>query len=135
MLSKGVLNSQNWWTSIHFCSEVYMWSMYGWHGLSEFFYSQGTVDRQAFVIYQCLAVPVEWVWEFVLCMYMYMYQNIVWYKTCNKAKHIYNWLLFYGIFCTCHRSKKKNVYTSLLFYCIFCTSFSRIREFYSSSFI
>lgn len=31
--------------------------------------------------------------------------------------------------------KKKNVYTSLLFYCIFCTSFSRIREFYSSSFI
>lgn len=29
--------------------------------------------------------------------------------------------------------KKKNVYTSLLFYCIFCTSFSRIREFYSSS--
>lgn len=28
-------------------------------GFQSFFYSQGTVDRQAFVIYQCLAVPVE----------------------------------------------------------------------------
>lgn len=34
-----------------------------------------TVDRQAFVIYQCLAVPVQRVWEFRLCMYRMLFDT------------------------------------------------------------
>lgn len=43
-----------------------------------------------------------------LCMYMH--QNVVWYEICHRAKHVYNWLLFYSIFCTCHRAKKKCIH-------------------------